>query len=263
MSFTKRTSVDDIRLTDNLSTMSLETSRRVTLDACVTPKNLTELVNDSLDGTIYDIAQVVYHLYKDIYKVATLKTKVWYIFDGLKWIQSELGPYYKLSENVVEIYQNFMNKEMQKKTTVSEQIMMYESNDECTDHERAVLKNSLKKIDKTLFKTEKIILKLKNVNSKEAICKECAYLFYDYDFLYKLDTNNNLICFQNGILDLKNNVLRVGCETDNISIIVNANFERPKTKKQKNELTMLLEEFNEFRNNITEKRKNELVFKVK
>ena len=263
MNFTKQKSVDNERLSGDLITINPETFRRRTLDIGVTAKNLTELVNDSLDGTIYDIAQVVYHLYKDIYKVATLKTKLWYVFDGLKWIQSELGPYYELSENVVEIYQNFIDKEIEKKTTVSEQITFYESTNECTDHERSELKNSLKKIDKTLFKTEKIILKLKNVNSKEAICKECLYLFYDYDFLYRLDTNKDLICFQNGILDLKNNVLRIGHEIDNISIIVNANFERPKTKKQKLELTMLLEEFNEFRTNITEKRKNELVFKVK
>jgi hypothetical protein len=236
--------------------------RRTTFDDVV-QKTLSELIYDSLDGTIYDVSQVVFHLYKDIYKVASLKTKLWYVFDGLKWIQSELGPYYELSENVVEIFQIFLNEEIEKKALISGQLTVYESNEECTEHERSVLKNSLKKIDKTITKTEKIISKLKNVNSKEAICKECLYLFYDTEFLTNLDTNKNLICFQNGILDLEQNVLRTGYHTDNISILVNATFERPKTKKAKQELAMLLEEFNEFRDNITQKRQNELIFKVK
>ncbi|QOI90232.1 hypothetical protein QKU58_gp099 [Pyramimonas orientalis virus] len=226
-------------------------------------KELAEYVYNSLDGTIYDIAQIVFYLYKDIYKVALLKTKLWYAFDGLKWVQSELGPYYELSENVVEIYQNFVNDETEKKVLLSAQFMDAEHSKSITEHEQSIMKNTLKKIDKTISKAEKIIQKLKNVNSKEAICKECLYLFYDPDFLCELDTDKNLICFLNGILDLKHNVLRAGLFSDNISIVVNVNFVAPKTKKDKNQLTILLNEFEEFRDNITLKRENKLIFKVK
>ena len=109
---------------------------------------------------------------------------------------------------------------------------------------------------------EKIILKLKTVNTKESICKECLYLFYDPDFLLNLDINKNLICFLNGILDLSQNKLRNGVFSDNISIVINANFIPPKTRKEKQELSILLEEFNKFREKITLKRQNKLVFFV-
>jgi hypothetical protein len=224
-------------------------------------KHMTKFIYDSLDGTIYDIALVVLNLYKDIYKVATLKTKLWYVFDGLKWIQSELGPYYKLSENVVDIYKQYMSSEIEKKIAIEQQIEHLDK--EGTDHEKSVVKNTLKKIEKTIVKIEKVIMKLKNVVSKESICKECLYLFYDSNFLYTLDTNTNLICFQNGVLDLEKNVLRNGYILDNISIIVNANFELPKTKKEKKEFILLLDEFKAFRDNITSKRQNELVFTMK
>ena len=78
-------------------------------------KDLYKYIYSSLDGSIYDIAQVVHFLYKDFYKVARLKSKLWYIYDGLKWKQSELGPYYELSTNVVSLYQQFVMEEKEKK----------------------------------------------------------------------------------------------------------------------------------------------------
>lgn len=222
-------------------------------------KDLCKYIYASLDGTIYDIAQLVYYIYQDIYKVARLKSKIWYFFDGLKWKPSELGPYYHLSTNIVDIYQSYVNEEIDKKNTLLDQIDAYDTEIQ-TLQEINHYKNSLKVTEKTISNLEKIVLKLKNVNSKEAICKECLYLFYDPDFLSSLDMNSNLICFLNGILDLDNNMLRPGSFVDNISIVINVNFFPPKTKKEKNELSILLEDFHKFRYKITSKRKNKLIY---
>lgn len=223
-------------------------------------KDLCKYIYSSLDGTIYDIAQLVYYIYKDIYKVAKLKSKLWYFFDGLKWKPSELGPYYELSTNVVLIYQSYINEETEKKQSLTDQLNAHDTELQ-TEQELYHYKHLLKQTEDRITNMEKIVLKLKSVNSKEAICKECLYLFYDPDFLSVLDMNPNLICFLNGILDLEhNNILRPGTFSDNISIAINVNFIPPKTKKEKSELSVLLEDFHKFRYKITSKRKNKLIY---
>ena len=224
-------------------------------------KDLYRYVYSSLDGTIYDIAQLVYFLFKDQYKVARLKSKLWYVFDGLKWKPSELGPYYELSTNVVNIYQQFVMEEIEKKKMLEDQIEGID-NELTTDEDIQHYKHSLKTTDRIIANMEKIILKLKTVNTKESICKECLYLFYDPEFMSNLDMNKNLICFLNGILDLSQNKLRDGVFSDNISIVINANFIPPKSRKEKQELSILLEEFHKFREKITSKRQNKLIFFV-
>jgi hypothetical protein len=183
------------------------------------------------------------------------------VFDGLKWKPSELGPYYELSTNVVNIYQQFVMEEIEKKKVLEDQIEGID-NELTTEDDIQHYKHSLKTTDRIITNMEKIILKLKTVNTKESICKECLYLFYDPDFLLNLDMNKNLICFMNGILDLSQNKLRDGVFSDNISIVINANFIPPKTRKEKKELSILLEEFHKFREKITSKRQNKLIFFV-
>lgn len=224
-------------------------------------KNLYRYMYSSLDGSIYDIAKLVHFLYKDIYKVARLKSKLWYVFDGLKWKPSELGPYYELSTNVVNLYQQFVIEEKDKKKVLEDQLEGIKK-ELTTEDDIQHYKQSLKTTERIITNMEKIILKLKTVNTKESICKECLYLFYDPDFLINLDMSKNLICFLNGILDLSQNKLRDGVFSDNISIVINANFIPPKTRKEKKELAILLEEFHKFREKITSKRQNKLIFFV-
>jgi hypothetical protein len=225
-------------------------------------KDVCKYIYASLDGSIYDIAHVVHFLYKDIYKVARLKSKLWYVFDGLKWKPSELGPYYELSTKVVDIYNMYIKEEIEKRQTIEDQIELESCNPSENETQILHYKHSLKTTQRIIASFEKICQKLKNVHTKESICKECLYLFYDSEFLSHLDTNKNLICFLNGILDFQNNLLRGGLCTDNISIVINTNFVTPKTKKEKNELSILLEDFQSFCDKITSKRQNKLLFIV-
>ena len=48
-----------------------------------------------------------------------------------------------------------------------------------------------------------IVKKLKTTSFKENIMKECKELFFDKEFIKKLDNNPYLIGFTNGIYDLK------------------------------------------------------------
>lgn len=53
---------------------------------------------------------------------------------------------------------------------------------------------------------------------------EAKELFYDGEFLEKLDQNPYLLCFKNGIIDLKANEYRMGRPEDFISKCTNINY---------------------------------------
>jgi hypothetical protein len=204
--------------------------------------DVTILVYSSTDDSMYSIAQLVHFIYENKYTVAKLKSKSWFMFDGIKWKQTELGPYYELSIEIVNIYTHFLNIEMNKL-----------ENDVLDEKEI---------IEANIQKFNKIIEKLKNVNTKENICKECLYLFYDSEFMNKLDTNPHLICFQNGVLDLQENKFRKGYSDDYISLSIDMVFSTPSTKKQKHDFSIILDNFHEFRRKMINMRKNKLVFSV-
>ena len=56
------------------------------------------------------------------------------------------------------------------------------------------------KIDK--YNCEKVLSLLIDTTIKEKICKECLYIFFDDDFITKLDRNVHLIPFTNGMISI-------------------------------------------------------------
>ena len=137
---------------------------------------LLNLLDNCLSNYNYDIAKLVYYLYKGEYVCGKLKNKLWYHFKNNKWKVTELGPYNELSNNIVCLFEKYKL-------------------------ESSHYEDRINKIDS-------LITKLKNVSFKETICRECIYLFYDPDFIKKLDRKMNLVCFRNGVWDINNKVLR-------------------------------------------------------
>ena len=77
-------------------------------------------------------------------------------------------------------------------------------------------KDELKKKSKSPFEISTKLLKTSSF--KDCIMKECRELFYDKDFVDKLDSNPYLISFKNGIYDLKKGELRDGRPDDHIEM---------------------------------------------
>lgn len=119
----------------------------------------------------------------------------------------------------------------------------------CQDEEELV-----KVLYKKVEKIKALIGRLKNVNFKEQLCKECAYIFYDKNFMIKLDRDEDLICFNNGVLDLGKDEFRVGQCDDNISLSINADY--PKNCK-KNPILSHINKFKSHRKAILAKREAE------
>lgn len=192
-------------------------------------KSLLNLVESSVNGYVYDIAKVVHYLYKDKYICGKLKSKLWFHFEKHKWKQTELGPYKELSTTILELFEEYKKLHL-------------------TDANKAIQE-----------KTDNIILKLKNVSFKENICKECLYLFYDPDFIYSLDRKTNLVCFNNGVWDIKNKTFRDGTKEDKISLSIDMEYENNTTEN----FDYVLNQFLQFRKKILVKRSPNHVFKIK
>ena len=208
---------------------------------------LSKFMRCALSGTSYDIARLVHYIYKENYRVARLKTKSWYFHDGTKWKPTEVGPYYELSTSIAQLFETYLHVHSVNRESSTEEQM------ESSKEEGKALQKKTEAITK-------IIGKLKNVNTKEIICKECVYLFYDPDFLTKLDTSTNLICFNNGVLDMEHNDFRQGVGEDMISLHIDVNFVPPKGQNEQNELAKMIEQFQNFRTKVVNKRKNRFIF---
>jgi hypothetical protein len=256
-----------------LKTIMVEKSE-LNLDSSVSDRisqiesSVCELVNNTVrnPGSSHVIAQLVFYLYKHKYKVGRLKSKDWYMFNGLFWKQTEIGPYYELSTDVLNIYDYHLFEEkanlsrIHKNIKLMKQAVSNGKQDASNEHYLRMEQNQLSQVDERVSHIEKIIEKLKNVSSKESICKECLYLFYDDSFLHCLDTNPNLVCFQNGVVDLVNNKFRKGYPIDYLSIMIDMNFNVPSNEEEKVKLNEIFDKFHTYRKIIINKRRNRLIF---
>lgn len=209
---------------------------------------LKELIENSINGTLYDIAQVVYYLLKDDYVSARLKNKLWFKFDGNKWCQIEEGPYYELSTTIVASYESYLKDLLCTEITLK-------NNKACDnlETEAKAIDDQLKIIQTDIAKTTSIIDKLKNVNFKESLCKECLYLFYNRDFISELDKNEHLIVFKESVYDLKEKLLRNGEKSDKASIYIDAIYDDVIVNDDVN-YDELVNNFIQFRKNLLKKR---------
>jgi hypothetical protein len=188
---------------------------------------LLDLTENCLTNYSYDIAKLVYYLYKEKYVCGKLKNKLWYHFKNNKWQVTELGPYNEISNNIVKLFDKYK----------------LESNN-INNEER-------------INKIDILIMKLKNVSFKETICRECIYLFYDPDFIKKLDKKMNLVCFHNGVWDINNKILRPGLKNDYISLSIDADY-----NGENDNIDYIINQFIEFRKKIVAKRMPNHEFRI-
>jgi phage/plasmid-associated DNA primase len=169
--------------------------------------DINKMIESSIKTpTNYDIASVLHRMFRYDYKYS--KEGVWYYFDNHLWRQNEDGIMLrnKISTDLCEKYA-YMIRDNNKR--------MIEDN-EMTDEEKEDIKSRNKEI-------LGIIAKLKTTSFKENILKECKELFYDIEFINKLDENFYLIAFNNGIYDLKRGEMREGRPDDYVTLTTRIN----------------------------------------
>ena len=170
-------------------------------------KNLRKCMLDSLSLEPNDVARVVYNLYKNEFVCFSSKRNLWYQFINHRWneIDDAVELKKRLSCEVINEY-DLLDR------FLSDQIA------ELTDDDAKDLKRKKKET------VGKIIKSLKRTSFKTNVIRECNELFHNPKFEEKLDTNLNLIGFENGIYDLEQEEFRNGLPEDYVSYSTNINY---------------------------------------
>ena len=155
----------------------------------------------------FDLAYVLYHLYKDEFKCISVKANIWYTYKKHRWEEIDSGTTLRkaISIEMRDIYQDMLRK------------IMNQTAIETSEEKQKILKMKNEKI-------KDICLRLARTTDKKNIMTEAKELFYDGTFLQRLDTNPYLLCFNNGVIDFKTKTFRKGYPEDYISKSTNIDY---------------------------------------
>lgn len=179
-------------------------------DIDITPE-IKSLLEDSLSGSHYKIAKVIYNIYKDRFRIDDIKNPDWYEFDGIRWSKTHVMNIL-MSEELQKYYKGIKISD-----TGALQDCNLQEFIQNKDKLEANLRNSL---------VDSIINKLENVSFKKSVMTEMFYLFKSLEpnFVSKLDNNLYLIGFKNGIYDLKTKTFRTGEQKDYLTLSTGYDF---------------------------------------
>jgi len=166
----------------------------------------------TLDGeTEYDVAKLVYTIYEGQYKCCNIRNKLWYEYKKGRWSEIDSGTTLRnaLSSRISKIYH----------VKVKDTLSSLDDNGPDAAESEAV-KNMRMNADKL----SKMALKLKKTAWKQNIMRECCEVFFDKDFMNLLDTNTELICFKNGVLDIATKEFREGKPDDYLSLCTHTDY---------------------------------------
>ena len=159
-------------------------------------------------GQDYDLAMVLYIWFKDNYVNVSYNKNIWYEYNGHRWVELEAGVNLlkNLSEEIHNIYQ----------------VRMFDSVNtmQVTDRDEP----EYKAIEKKVLDLTNLCQRLRSHTHKANIFKEAKLLFYDKDFYKRMDTNDYLLCFKNGVYDFKNKEFRNGHPEDYITKSTNIDY---------------------------------------
>ena len=172
----------------------------------------------------FDIAKVLFQLYKDRFVCTSVKGNIWYEFKNHRWLEVDSGTTLRkaISTELRELYNKKGFGLLNGLTHVANNVPAVNGRNneqaEMTEEEQ----NNYKK--NRSQKILEVCSRLSRTNDKKNIMTEAKELFYDGTFMNKLDTNVYLLCFKNGVIDFKEKCFRAGRPEDNISMSTNINY---------------------------------------
>ena len=155
----------------------------------------------STGGAHYSVAKVMYAMYKYQFVCLSVKFKTWIEFRGNKWYRSEEGHGLRCQIST-ELYQQFTN-------------VAFEYGRKAGDERE---KDEKDRLNKKADASSKIATSLLNNSYKTCLMKEVYELFFVEGFEDLLDTNTQLIGFNNGVFDLDAMEFREGRPEDCITL---------------------------------------------
>ena len=182
-------------------------------------------------NTEFDIANLLYQIYKDQFVCASIKDNIWYEFIGNRWVVIDSGNSlrFEISTTLYDLYFNKIT-ELGKKirslqtnqthlaSAIAQPAPPPNKKDDNVPPELGNLMR-IKEIYETIANK-----KLRTTNQKNNIMREAKEIFYDKNFMKKVDRNKYLLCFNNCVIDFKNNEIRPGRPDDYITMSTNTDF---------------------------------------
>lgn len=202
--------------------------------------NLDALLLSSLNKTDLKIADVFYYMYPNKF-MALIKENnsnaEWMVFNNHHWHYGGIKELRELiANNLIHEYHNLLRKLIEEKEED-----LFESDD-------------LKEINnENILKVNDLIVKLSNVNKQSCIIKalEEKYSVKPNDIFEKFDTENDLMCFTNGVLNIRTKEFRDGKPEDYITLCTDIPYTTVKNEPVYNEVLGFFKSL--FEENATEK----------
>ena len=162
--------------------------------------DLNAIILQSANGTHYDVARVILHMYRYDYVCSSIKHKTWYEFREHRWHETDSAYTLrkKISTEVVKEYGLIV---------IKLQTQAISSTDEREQN----------RLIEICQKLTSISLQLKKTSFKDNVMRECCELFMFEKFDEMLDSNCSLLGFENGVYDLDRCEFRDGRPDDYIS----------------------------------------------
>lgn len=165
---------------------------------------------DRRGTTDYDLAEVLHVLKGNEYKCVSITNNVWFRYEEPRWKKIDAG---------VDL-RKVISTEL--RSLYSKKSMEYSNMRDDLPEDADPRK--VKKITKYFEKMQSVFARLGSTNDKKNIMKEAQELFYDPNFLEKLDANPYLTCFENGVVDFKQGVFRRATPEDYLSKCTKINY---------------------------------------
>jgi len=148
--------------------------------------SFTNFVEREVDPTHTHVARLVKRMYENNYCASVDSKKVdWFHFTGVCWKKLPQGIELrnKLTGDVAQVIADTRSK-------IRERIMGIDDQQKVSWEKERI--QQLFNVEKSLYQS----------GFKDSVMKDCVGLFYEEEFTNKLNSNEYLICFSNGILDL-------------------------------------------------------------
>jgi P4 family phage/plasmid primase-like protien len=157
----------------------------------------------------YDVAELLYEIYKDNFRCASLKHNEWYMYKGNRWVKNSKGVNLnlKISRTMSRLFNDKVDNLMEEIAN-------------CDDE------NKQEKLREQAKKFQKISIDCRSTNFKRNVMSEASTIFYDADpeFLNRLDTKTHIIGMSNGVIDFNEKIFRPGRPDDYISLTTGINY---------------------------------------
>tara|TARA_A100001035_G_scaffold279684_1_gene281837 strand:+ start:1589 stop:4294 length:2706 start_codon:yes stop_codon:yes gene_type:complete len=217
---------------DNLTHRSIMYwAKKDSLDEYIKIRNNTVdyFIEQSLTATEFDLANVLFNIYKDEYVCVSIKNNCWYEYKNNRWYEIDCGNSLRIKIST------FMHDEYLKRIKSGTDKLTLIDHD---DAEHDILR-------KRIAKLADICQLCKKTQWKNNIMREARELFFDKNFMDKLDSNPYLLCFNNFVIDFKNKIHRKGQPDDYISKSTNIDYcplNKNKNKDVVNEINNFISE---------------------